>query len=105
MWSYLAHGTKESDLLFWGYISLKEIQKSLLYTAWDGLNDIDLSQFEEAPKIIAVDTVQHKEQLELYLNFEKQKVDELKQCHRWEAHPLNKDSCSFCNMTTLCARG
>src|SRR5690606_29762944 len=34
MWSYLAHGTKESDLLFWGYISLKEIQKSLLYTAW-----------------------------------------------------------------------
>lgn len=106
LWNYLSHANPEArDILFWGYISLKDISSSLLYTSWDELIDIFEDVFDETPRIYRSESEQLGQRLNDYVQFESQLVSKLKQDESWRAVPKSNDVCMFCAVNTLCSRG
>ena len=105
IWNYLAHANEhKKDLLFWGYISLKEISASLLFSSWGELSDI-FSDMDEPPKIHAYESDVLSMRLGEYVKAENELTDMIRNDKVWLARPKESASCTFCPVNTLCSRG
>lgn len=107
MWNYLSHACKQEnkELLFWGYVCLKEIEQSLLYSTWPELSLISHDSFESDVSFIQVDVTSLQQQLADYNEFESTTLVNLKKEQHWRALPQSSGSCTFCAVNTLCSRG
>ncbi len=106
LWNYLRHiGKSTQDYLFWGYICLADIEKSLLYSAWDELNSDSFEGLQESIKIHKVESEKIKLSHETYSDLEDDALSKLKSESTWRAQPTHKNACSFCDLSNLCSRG
>ncbi len=101
LWNYLQHVPAEQDILFWGYVCLKDPADSLFYSSWSELQGI----FEQACRVHSKDSAELKQQLEEYGTYESALWEGLKNERDWHAKPRTNDVCTFCSVNALCSRG
>lgn len=106
LWNYLAHAnTHKRDLLLWGYICLKDISGSLLYTSWGELVSFLDEVFDETPKVHLVESPLVNEKIEEYRARENSIAAALEVEVNWPAKPREANACTFCTVSNICARG
>jgi CRISPR/Cas system-associated exonuclease Cas4 (RecB family) len=108
LWNYLTHvpGVETPpDILFWGYVCLKDVSDSLFYYSWSELEDVFDKTFEDRPKRYFLETQQLRQKIVEYGEFENEVLNKLKKDEYWLPLPKNIDACKFCRVNRLCARG
>src|SRR5690606_22834990 len=96
LWNYLRHVSKEQELLFWGYVCLKDPSESLFYSSWAELSGVFDQAFESELKVHLRHSDELKQQLDDYGNYESQLWNQLKEETVWPAKPRASDVCTFC---------
>lgn len=106
LWNYLRHIDKgNAEFLFWGYLCLRDLSESLIYSAWNEVSSIRFEEKDINLKIHEVDDGKFNlEQLE-FSTLETDAFEKLKNESTWNAKPLNKKVCTFCDISNLCTRG
>lgn len=106
LWNYLSHANGQNkELLMWGYICLKDISGSLLYTSWGELINFLDDVFDETPKIHLVEGPVISERIQEYRNLEDAIATALEVEVCWPAKPREANACTFCAVSNICARG
>ncbi len=105
IWNYLAHANEhQKDILFWGYISLKDISASLLFSSWSEIGEI-FSDMAEPPKIHSYESELLHSRLVEFKQMELELTERIKSDQLWHATPREIASCTFCPVNTLCSKG
>lgn len=106
LWNYLTHANSEKrDLLLWGYVCLKDISGSLLYTSWGELVSFLDETFDESPKIHLMESHLMNEKIVEFQALEETIADSLDKETLWPAKPREANVCAFCVVSNVCARG
>ena len=99
---YLSHlPQNERPCLFWGHINLSEIEKSQVFATEEmTLRRLLLTDFLEGKKV-----GQFTPDLKAYEQKESELMTSIQTDRSFKPKPLNKDVCSFCDLTNVCPRG
>ncbi len=106
LWNYLRHIERgDKEYLFWGYLCLRDLSESLLYSAWDEVSSDSFEEKDINIKINKIDQEKLKFDQSEFSQKESDAFEKLKKDSLWLAKPLNKKVCTFCDISNLCTRG
>lgn len=106
LWNYLRHIKQgKMEYLFWGYLCLRDLSESLIYSAWNELSSSSFENLQLDLKINQVEEEKMKQDLLEYSDIENNSFESLKNDNSWLAQPLTKKTCTFCDVSNLCTRG
>lgn len=106
LWNYLRHIERsDKEYLFWGYLCLRDLSESLLYSAWNEVSTLRFEEQEINIKIHEIDEAKFKLDQVEFSSKETNSFEKLKKDSLWLAQPFNKKVCTFCDISNLCTRG